>query len=332
VIAGRSAPRRPPTRRLGPHPRALPAGAIAVAVAALTAGPATFARADDLPQLEFLAPLSVEGGAVLAPALGVAPANYVWGGLAAAGGAWSVGRAEYEEVFGRLVLGGVWTPSFFDRLSLGADFAALAVHAIRTVVPPSINEWAADFDVGELRVAFSGLPWAAELPDDEVQIGVRVHLRLTLPTDTSRGNEGRRAAPLRRVLGDDIRDHEFVGIDLGGTFAVRWNILTAYQTLCFVPVAVVDAKTQFLIASTTGLGAALGLGFELLLELNVLGRPTEAPAGAGRLGAVAISPGVHWRTGGLRLGLEARVGLVEDAAASYGDATLGLTARYDFDR
>lgn len=332
MIAGPSASRRPRTRRWTARPRRL-AGTVGATLAlALAAVAAVSSRADDLPRLDFLPPLSVEGGAVIAPALGVAPASYVWGNVAAAGGSWSVGRAEYTEVFGRVVLGGAWTPSFFERLSFGGELVALAVHSIRTVVPPTIDEDATDFDLGELRVTVSGLPWVEDLPDDDAQLGVRAHVRLTLPTDLSRHNEGRRAAPLRRVLGDDIRDHEFVGIDLGGTFAVRWSLLTAYQTLCLVPVAIVDAEPQFLVGSTTGAGLALGLGFELLVELNVLGRLTEAPAGAGRLGAVAVSPGVRWTTGGLRVGVEARVGLLEDAAAPYGDATLGVTARYDFDR
>ncbi len=306
--------------------RTLPAAAWAV----LASVAATPALAEELPTLDFVRPLSVEGGALLAPALGVAPATYVWAGLAAGGGTWNVGQAEYTEVFGRLVVGGAWSPSGFERLSVGGELAALVAHAVNTVVPPAIDEWSTDFDLGELRVTVSALAWELDLPDDSLQLGVRPHVRLTLPTDTSRWNEGRRAAPLRRVLGDDIRDHEFVGVDLGGSFALRWTLLTVYETLCLVPVAIVDGDAQFLLASTTGVGLALGLGFELLLELNFLGRLTEAPAGAGMLAALAVSPGVRWGAGGFTVGLEARVGVVNDAAAPYGDATLGLTGRYDF--
>lgn len=315
------------------RPRTRPGRTTAAAAtcAALALGlSAAAARAEDLPELEFVRPLLVEGGAVVAPALGVAPATYVWASVAAAGGTWNVGQAEYTEVFGRVVVGGAWSPFFFERLSLGGELVALAGHAVNTVVPPALDEWATDFGLGELRVTISALAWELDLPDASMQLGVRPHVRLTLPTDISRWNEGRRAAPLRRVLGDDIRDHEFVGIDLGGSFAWRWTLLTLYETLCFVPVAVVDGDAQFLLASTTGVGLALGLGFELVLELNFLGRLTEAPAGAGTLAALALSPGLRWGDGGLQLGLEARVGLVDDAAAAYGDATLGLTARYDF--
>ncbi|MBN1770658.1 MAG: hypothetical protein JXB32_05310, partial [Deltaproteobacteria bacterium] len=202
-------------------PRA-PAAFRALVVLALgpAAGAADPARADDLPQLDFALPLSVEGGPVIAPALGVAPASYVWGSVAAAGGSWSVGQAGYTEVFGRVVLGGAWSPSFFERLSFGGELVVLTGHSIHTTVPPALDEWTTDFDLGELRVTISGLAWATELPDDELQLGVRPHVRLTLPSDISRWNEGRRAAPLRRVLGDDVRDHEFVGVDLGGTFAL----------------------------------------------------------------------------------------------------------------
>ncbi|MBI5501607.1 MAG: hypothetical protein HY907_15290 [Deltaproteobacteria bacterium] len=46
--------------------------------------------------------------------------------------------------------------------------------------------------------------------------------------------------------------------------------------------------------------------------------------------ALAVSPGVRWRTGELTLGLEARVGLTADSAAVFGDGTGGVTVRYDF--
>ena len=291
----------------------------------------TAATAEDLPELEFVAPLLVEAGAVISPGRAVAPQTFVYASVAAGGGSWAVGRAEYTEVFGRVVVGGAWSPSFFPRLELGGDMVVLATDAVNTVVPPAIDEWSDDFDLGELRVHVSALVWELDLPDDSMQLGVRPYLRLTLPTDTSRWNEGRRAAPLRRVLGDDIREHEFVVTDLGGSFAWRWTFLTLYETLGFVFDGVVDAGFQFLLASTTGIGFDTGdVGLEFVLELNYLGRLTDAPAGAGQMHALAVSPGMRWRTGNLRLGLESRIGLTEASQAPYGDATIGVTARYDF--
>ncbi len=289
------------------------------------------AAAEELPELEFVAPLLVEAGPVISPGRAVAPQTFVYASVAAGGGEWSVGLTEYTEIFGRAVVGGAWSPSFFPRLELGGDMVVLTTDAIRTVVPPGIDEWADDYDLGELRVHVSALVWELDLPEESMQLGVRPHVRLTLPTDTSRWNEGRRAAPLRRVLGDDIREHEFVLTDLGGTFAWRWTFLTLYETLGFVFAGIVDSDMQFLLASTTGIGFDTGdVGLEFVLELNYLGRVTNAPSGAGQMHAVAVSPGVRWRTGDLRLGLESRIGLTGDSQAPYGAATIGITARYDF--
>jgi hypothetical protein len=288
------------------------------------------ARAEDLPELDFVAPLTVEAGAIISPGRPVAPSTCVFAQVAAGGGDWDVGRAQYTEIMGRVVAGGAWSPSFFPRLELGGDMVLLTTQSIRTVVPPSIDEWAHEFDLGELRVHVSFLAWELDLPDDSMQLGVRPYVRLTLPTDTSRWSEGRRSTPLRRVLGDDIREHEFVLTDVGGALAWRWSFLNLYETLGFVFGAVIDADFQFLLASTTGIGFDLGdLGLELLVELNYLGRLTDAPSGAGMMHALAVSPGVRWRTGDLTLGVEARVGLTDDSAAAYGDATGGITARYD---
>jgi hypothetical protein len=291
------------------------------------------ARAEELPDLSFVAPLVVEGGPVISPGRAVAPQTFVYASVAAGGGSWAVGLAEYTEVFGRVVVGGAWSPSFFPRLELGGDMVVLAGHAVNTVMPPAIDEWSDDFDLGELRVHVSALVWELDLPDESMQLGLRPHLRLTLPTDISRWNEGRRAAPLRRVLGDDIREHEFVLTDLGGSFAWRWTFLTLYETLGFVFGGIGSStdQFQFLLAATTGIGFDTGdVGLEFVLELNYLGRLTDAPAGAGQMHALAVSPGVRWRTGDLRLGIESRIGLVEGAEAAYGDATVGVTARYDF--
>ena len=302
--------------------------AVALALAVVCSGTA---GAESLPDLDFVLPLSVEGGPIVSPGRAVQPATYVYAEVAAGGGTWDVGRAVYTEIFGRVVAGGAWSPWFFPRIEIGGDMALLATQSVRTVVPPSIDEWAHEFDLGELRIHVSALAWELDLPDDSMQLGVRPYVRLTLPTDTSRWNENRRAAPLRRVLGDDIREHEFVLTDVGGSFAWRWSFLTLYETLGLVFGAVIDADFQFLLASTTGIGFDVDVvGLEFVLELNYLGRFTDAPAGAGTMHALAVSPGMRWRTGDFRLGLESRVGLTEDAEAPYGDATVGLTARYDF--
>ena len=306
-----------------------PCRPLAVAVLLLVL-PASL-RADELPLLELMNPLSVEAGPLVSPGRPVAPATYACASLAVGGGAWDVGRAGYTEIFGRFVAGGAWSPSFFPRLELGGEMVFLTEQSIRTVVPPAIDEWAHRWDLGELRVRVSALVWELDSEDHDVQLGVRPYVQLTLPTDTSRWSEGRRASPLRRVLGDGIRGHEFVLTDIGAAFACRWTWLHLWETVGFVFGAVVDADLQFLLASTTGLGFdILDSGFELLLELNYLGRLTEAPAGAGTMHALAVSPGVRWRTGDLTLGLEARVGLTDDSAPVYGDASGGLTVRYDF--
>ena len=287
-------------------------------------------RAEDLPPLEFMNPLSVEGGPIVSPGRPVAPATYAYASLAVGGGAWAVGRAEYTEIFGRFVAGGAWSPFFFPRLELGGEMVFLTEQSIRTVVPPAVDEWAHRWDLGELRVRVSALVWELDTEDHDMQLGVRPYVQLTLPTDTSRWSESRRASPLRRVLGDDLRDHEFVLTDVGGAIAWRWTWLHLWETVGFVFRAVVDADFQFLLASTTGLGFDIfDSGFELLVELNYLGRLTEAPAGAGTMHALAVSPGVRWRTGDLTLGLEARVGLTEDSAPVYGDAPGGIPSRYD---
>ncbi|MBI5489746.1 MAG: hypothetical protein HY905_20600 [Deltaproteobacteria bacterium] len=289
------------------------------------------AAADDLPPLEFVEPLTIEAGPVISPAPGVAPATYVRASLAAGGGTWSVGRADYTEVFGRFVAGGAWSPWFFPRLELGGDMVFLTEQSIRTVVPPAIDEWAHRWDLGELRVRVSALAWELDTEDHDMQLGVRPYVQLTLPTDTSRWSEGRRSSPLRRVLGDAIREHEFVLTDVGAAVAWRWRWVNAWQALGFVFGAIIDADFQFLLASTTGLGFdILDSGVEVLVELNYLGRLTEVGGGAGTMHALAVSPGVRWRTGDLTLGLEARVGLTGDSAAVWGDATGGVTFRYDF--
>jgi hypothetical protein len=195
-----------------------------------------------------------------------------------------------------------------------------------------IDEWANEVDLGELRIDISVLAWAQDMTSKSMQLGLRPYVRLTLPTDTSRWNEGRRASPLRRELGDDIRDHAFVLTDVGAAFAWRWKLLNLYETVGMIFGAVVDADFQFLLSSTTGVAVDIEqIDLEIVLELNYLGRLTEAPAGAGLMQALAVSPGVRWRTGDLTLGVEFRAGLTgNDSAAAYGVATGGVTARYDF--
>jgi hypothetical protein len=275
-------------------------------------------------------PLLAEGGPLIVAARPVAPLTYAFAQIALAGSSWSQGRAEYTEVVGRIVAGGAWSPSFFPRLELGGDLVLLQGHGQHTVVPPAIDEWTTPFDLGELRVHLSFLAWDHEPDGSSISAGVRPHVRLTLPTDTSRFRETRRAAPLRRVLGDGIAEHEFVLTDLGVSAAFRWTVLSVYQTVGFVFGAVIDSDLEFLFGSTTGIAVTTGaLGLEFVVELNVL-LSTAAPPGGDLQAAVAVSPGIRYRTGDLWLGLESRVGLTPDAVAPYGDATVGFSARYGF--
>jgi len=279
---------------------------------------------------DFISPVSIEAGEIVAPAIDVAPATYFKGQIGVGGGGWDVGRASYSEVFSKMIFGINWSPSILRRrFSIGLDFSPLLLHSLHTSVPPAIDEWHSECDLSDLRLALSGLAWVWNNSKRSMALGLRPYFRMTFPTDTSRWNTTRIASPIRRVFGDDIKEHEYVGIDIGEGFAWKWKIITLYETLSMVTVAIVDSKTQFLLSFITGIGIYIGHGFELVVELDFLGRLTEAPAGAGRMTAVAACPGFRWKRKKFEISLESRIGLGIDSEPSYGDGSGGLVIKYN---
>ncbi len=276
----------------------------------------------------FVAPVLLETGPVIAPARPVLPSTRAHAGLALSWTSWNRGRAEYESVAARVTAGGAWSPWFLPRLEIGGDLAVLLVDGTRTSVPPAIDEWATEADLGEMRLHAAFLAWVPDRPADDFAAAVTPHLRFTLPTDTSRFNASRRHSALRRVLGADIRENAFLLVDAGATAAVRWRFLSAYESAALVFGAVFDGGFRFLAASSTGVGARIG-PVECVVEIDLLGRATAAP-GSGPMIAMAVAPALRYAVGGWVFGVEARFGLDEDAAGPYGDAGAGVTARYEF--
>ena len=265
----------------------------------------------------YVPPVRVEAGPVLAPPLSATPRTEMRAAFGYAFARSARGRARYQTHGVRVVLGGDWRPRSLPALAVGGELIALQVTAIRTEVPPAIDELATCADLGPLRVRARYL--ALERERGPFSFLVTPLLSLGLPTGTDRIRP-RRRMPIRRVIDDRVFDGPPFVIEPGVTGAVLLGPLSAHAAQSALLVPVHEQAFHFAWSSHLGLGIRLFGRLALVVDWAVLARATRDFAGR-RLAAQSLDPGVRVRVGDLEIEAGAKIGLGEHADAPYGDLT-----------
>jgi hypothetical protein len=279
----------------------------------------------DKPEFESLvSPLRIEGGPLLSPAVGPVPRTEVWGSAGVLYRTSERGRATYEGVGTRLVLGGEWSPARLDRLGVGGSVVAFQTTHDHVDLPPVVDEWTSFFDLGPLRLRARMI--AYRLATGPLELALTPFFRLVLPTDTARIRPHRRM-PIRRVLDDRVVEAPYVpiepGVSLGGL--VGPVSFYTHQAPLFVPIP--DEKFHFLWSMHYGVGIRVRQRVEFATEVSGLMRATD-DFHERKLSAWSVDPGFRLVTGAFRWELGARVGISDGARVPFGHVTAGFAASW----
>ncbi|MFO8072640.1 MAG: hypothetical protein R6V85_12280 [Polyangia bacterium] len=266
-------------------------------------------------------PLRAEAGPVISPALSPIPKTAISAGAGFSLGEWSRGRARYRRASTRLVLGGEWSPSGFDRLGLGGELVALQTSTLGTRVPPAIDERRTFADLGPLRI--HGRMVAYRLEHDWLAVALTPFLRLGFPTDTSRIRPDHHIA-LRYVIDDRVFLSPLFLVEPGITAGAALGPVSFYTHQGPIAAVIHDERFHFLWSMHYGAGIELFHLVEVACELGGLLRGTEDFRGE-RWKGWAVSPGARLLLEEISIELSSRFGVISKGSVhAHGDFTLFL--------
>jgi hypothetical protein len=266
-------------------------------------------------------PLRAEAGPVISPALSPIPKTAVSAGAGFSLGEWGCGRSRYRRASTRLVLGGEWSPSGFDRLGLGGELVALQTSTLRTRVPPAIDESRTFVDLGPLRI--HGRMVAHRLEHDWLAVALTPFLRLGFPTGTSRTRPDRHVA-LRYVVDDRVFSSPLFLVEPGITAGAALGPVGLYTHQAPIAAVIHDEVFHFLWSMHYGAGIEIFDIVEIACELGGVLRATEDFRGEKWKGW-SVSPGARLLLGEISIELSSRLGVISAGSDhAYGDFTLFL--------
>lgn len=297
--------------------RTSPAAILAIS-AILCAAPS---RAQEPGFEDFVRPMRVEAGPLISPAMGPIPRTDVWGAAGVLYRTRERGRATYEGVGTRLVLGGEWNPEWLDgRLGLGGSLVAFQTLHDHVDLPPVIDEWTHLYDLGPLRLHLRGV--AFQMASGPLELAIAPFFRLGLPTDTSRIRQHRRV-PIRRVIDDRVIEAPYFLIEPGVAVGGVIGPVSFYTHQAPILAPVHRVETHFLWSMHYGVGIRIADLVEIGAEISGLLRATD-DFQERKLSAWSFDPGLRLITGSWEWEISSRIGISDQAQMPFGIFTAGF--------